>query len=76
MSQVTSCACLFPKKNSLRRSITSRQLAGVVALFTLPQIIFQVIGYVLDPDEATIEFNGDESTGRKIFSSRIEPWKS
>ena len=63
-------------KTNVRRTISSRQLARVVSLFTLPQVIMQIVGGSLHPDEATIDFNENESIGRQICESRIDnPWR-
>ena len=60
----------------IRRTVSGSQLGQVIALFTLPQVIMQVVGYLLDPDQQVVEFNDDESTGRMVCESRLEPWTS
>ena len=80
MSDVTSCSCMKwggrnDSRSSPRRTVTSHQLARVVALFTLPQVILQVVGGILNPDAVTIDFNENESVGRQICESRVDPWQ-
>ncbi len=78
MSDATSCSCMKRGRqnhSSPRRTVTSHQLARVVALFTLPQIILQIVGGILNPDAVTIDFNASESVGRQICESRVHSWQ-
>lgn len=59
------------KSVQLRRQITWHQLALVVALFTLPQVIIQVLSLVLQPRVWTVDFNEDESVGRAMCDSAV-----
>lgn len=80
MGEASTCSFCCCWKNTangknVRRTISSVQLARVVALFTLPQVVLQVVGGILDPDQVTIEFNANESVGRQICESRVDPWR-
>ena len=62
---------IIPKGNakSLRRQVNEWHLLVVVALFSAPQIILQIIAIVLQPRYQTIYSNDDESIGREICKS-------
>lgn len=55
----------------LRRKVTNAKLAAVIAAFTLPQVILQVLAITLQPSTLTIEWNADESTGRYTCSRSL-----
>jgi hypothetical protein len=52
------------RPKNLRKQITNWQLGLVVSLFTLPQVIIQVLSITLQPQSLTIKYNEDESQGR------------
>jgi cadmium resistance protein CadD (predicted permease) len=62
------------KQNSknLRKQISHWKLALVVALFTLPQAVIQVLAIVLQPQSLSYEFNDDESQGRVFCDSGFD----
>jgi hypothetical protein len=57
------------KPKNLRKTISHWQLALVIALFTLPQIIIQVLSFTLQPQSLEIDYNEDESRGRATCDS-------
>lgn len=58
-------ACSPPGKGrTIRATVTSRQLATVVFIFTLPQVIIQVLALILQPRSIQVYFNDDASVGR------------
>jgi hypothetical protein len=57
---------------NLRKQISCWQLALVVALFTLPQAVIQILALVLQPQSLSIEVNADESQGRVTCDSGID----
>jgi hypothetical protein len=56
----------------LRKQIRHWQLALVVALFTLPQAVIQVLAIVLQPQSFSTEFNDDESQGHVTCDSAFD----
>ena len=59
---VTRCS----GKKHLRRTVTDRQLAFVILIFTLPQLFVQVLRWVMEPNESTIIFNEEETIGSVV----------
>jgi hypothetical protein len=60
------------RPKNLRKQICHWQLALVVALFTLPQIIIQVLSFTLQPQSLEIDYNEDESRGRAMCDSGFD----
>jgi hypothetical protein len=60
------------RPKNLRKQISHRQLALVVTLFTLPQVIIQVLSFTLQPQSRTIDYNEDESKGRATCDSGFD----
>jgi hypothetical protein len=60
------------RPKNLRKQISHWQLGLVVALFTLPQVIIQVLSLTLQPQSLTIDFNEDESKGRATCDSGVD----
>jgi 7 transmembrane sweet-taste receptor of 3 GCPR len=56
------------KVKLLRRKVTNAKLAVMIAAFTVPQVILQILAITLQPSALTIEWNSDESTGRYMCS--------
>jgi hypothetical protein len=56
----------------LRKQVSHWQLAAVVALFTLPQVVIQVFSLIFQPQSLTIEYNEDESKGRVMCESGFD----
>jgi 7 transmembrane sweet-taste receptor of 3 GCPR len=54
---------------SVKQQITQFQLALVVALFTLPQLVIQLVAVIFQPQKRVIVFNADESVGRATCDS-------
>jgi len=57
------------RPRSLRKSITDSQLAMVVFMVTMPQILFQVVVAIAQPRRLLVEYNDDESIGRQYCAS-------
>jgi hypothetical protein len=57
------------RPKNLRKQISHWQLGFVVALFTLPQVILQILSFTLQPQTLTIDYNEDESKGRATCDS-------
>lgn len=57
------------KSKNLRRQINSRQLAVLIAAFTAPQLLIQMLGMILQPPYRDVDFNSDESKGRAYCNS-------
>jgi hypothetical protein len=60
------------RPKNLRKQISHWQLGLVVALFTLPQVIIQVLSFTLQPQWRTIDYNEDESKGRATCDSGFD----
>jgi hypothetical protein len=60
------------RPKNLRKQISHWQLGLVVALFTLPQVIIQVLSFTLQPQLRTIDYNEDESQGRATCDSGFD----
>lgn len=52
-----------------RQQVTNGQLATIVIMFSLPQIILQIIAFFVQPQRRYIMFNDDESIGRATCGS-------
>jgi hypothetical protein len=74
LDRLTLCGTrpLSRKPKTLRKEFSSWQLAKVVALFTLPQVIIQVLSVTLQPQHRVIDFNENESIGRTTCDSGEE----
>jgi hypothetical protein len=72
MRSATSCPNFRNRPKNLRKQISHWQLALVVAVFTLPQIIIQVLSFTLQPQSLTIDYNEDESEGRATCDSGFD----
>ena len=55
-------------KGPLRSKVTNLQLGKVVLLFTIPQIVIQILALVLQPSQLTVTYNNDLSVGRTACS--------
>lgn len=64
LSKMTTCR----RQHTLRRTVTDAQLARVIGLWALPQIILQVCNWALNPDEAVVIFNEDMTKGSTVCS--------
>lgn len=65
LTQRVSNTCFKqPNQKNLRRQVSEWQLALVVVLFTLPQVILQFLSVFVDVPKRNIDFNEDESKGR------------
>lgn len=62
----TKCRSFFVKENSLRRTVSAYKVMWIAAFCTLPQVLMQVLRWVLQPQSKTIEFNADHSIGRSV----------
>jgi len=56
---------------TLRTTITNRQLACVIAFFSIPQFIIQMLGAFLQPHFLDVELNDDLSKGSAVCSCGI-----
>jgi hypothetical protein len=72
MSRFRGRRSLLQNSNNLRKQISSSQLAWVVSLFTLPQVIIQVLSLALQPQSLMIQFNEDQSQGRIMCDSGFD----
>jgi len=62
---------------NLRNRVTNGQLAMVIAVFTAPQVILQVLGAILQPAYRADDLNQDRSKGRAECSCGLEkPWQA
>lgn len=63
------------RKNSggVKQQISQFQLALVVTLFTLPQVVMQLVALLIQPLKREIDFNEDGSSGRATCSSGVPP---
>jgi 7 transmembrane sweet-taste receptor of 3 GCPR len=61
---------------SVKQQISQFQLALVVALFTLPQFVIQLLAFIFQPQKRVIEFNIDESVGRASCDSGVDTARS
>ena len=65
-----TCRCRGGKRGSIstpgsvRVKVTNLQLSIIVLVFTLPQIILQILNLVLQPSRMVVDYNIDESIGR------------
>ena len=64
LNRATTCH----DRKKLHRKVTDGQLARVVALWASPQIILQILRWVLTPDEVVIVYNEDLSKGMPVCS--------
>jgi hypothetical protein len=71
-SRSTGRRSMFRKSKNLRKQISPLKLGLVVALFTLPQVIIQVLSLVLQPQSLVIQFNDDHSQGRVMCDSGVD----
>jgi len=55
-------------KGPLRSKVTNFQLGKVVLLFTIPQIVIQILALVLQPSQLAVTYNNDLSVGRTVCS--------
>jgi cadmium resistance protein CadD (predicted permease) len=69
---VTGRRSMFRKSMKLRKQISPLKLGLVVSLFTLPQVIIQVLSLVLQPQSLMIQFNDDRSQGRVMCDSGVD----
>jgi len=69
-------ACCPSRPASFRREVNGSKVAIIAVAFTLPQVILQVLAWVLQPASKTVEFNGDESVGRCICNDGVEAKRS
>jgi cadmium resistance protein CadD (predicted permease) len=74
LSSITSCEAIprRRKPKNLRKQISHWQLAAVIALFTLPQVVIQVLSLILQPQSLMIQYNEDESEGRVMCDSGLD----
>ena len=49
---------------TVRCKVTDLQLSIIVLVFTLPQIVLQILNLVLQPSRMVVEYNVDESIGK------------
>ena len=56
---------------TLRTTVTNRQLAMVVAFFSIPQFVIQMLGTFLQPQFLDVELNDDLSKGSVVCSCGI-----
>ena len=59
------------RPKQLRKQVTAWQLSIVIAVFTLPQVVLQILSLALQPMERTLDMNEDESKGRVICSDDV-----
>lgn len=62
LNRVTTCQ----HRRKLHRKVTDGQLARVVALWASPQIILQILRWVLTPNEVMFVYNEDLSKGMPV----------
>jgi hypothetical protein len=62
LNRATTCQ----SRKNLHRKVTNAQLARVVALWALPQIILQIFRWSLNPNELMVIFNEDLSKGMPV----------
>jgi len=55
----------------LKQQISQFQLACVVAIFAIPQVLLQIVAAIVQPQERQIKFNEDESIGRATCSNGV-----
>jgi hypothetical protein len=60
---------MFQKSKNFRKQVSPRQLALVVAFFTLPQVVIQFLSFTLQPQSLMIQFSEDQSEGRVMCDS-------
>jgi hypothetical protein len=63
---------MFQKSKTLRKQISPLKLGLVVSLFTLPQVVIQVLSLTLQPQSLMIQFNDDQSQGRVMCDSGVD----
>ena len=66
----------FSRKQSIRRTMNDRQLLIFILILTLPQVILQILGAVIQPFEHGIDLNEDESRGREYCRTDASAEKS
>jgi hypothetical protein len=71
-SRSTGRRSMFQKSKNLRKQISPLKLGLVVSLFTLPQVIIQVLSLALQPQSLVIQFNDDQSQGRVMCDSGVD----
>jgi hypothetical protein len=72
----SAMTCCPSRRVSLRKEISNSKVVGIVAMCTLPQIVLQVLGLVLQPAVKSIEYNEDESVGRCVCDDGVKIQKS
>jgi hypothetical protein len=68
LNRATTCQ----NRKTLHRKVTDAQLARVVALWALPQVILQILRSVLTPSEVMIVWNEDMSKGMPVCNGIYE----
>lgn len=64
------------RPKNLRRQIDSGQLALIIAAFTAPQVLIQILGAAIQPPYQHVDYNSDESMGRPYCNSGSSPASS
>ncbi|KAL3914385.1 MAG: hypothetical protein SGILL_006122 [Bacillariaceae sp.] len=65
-------SCCSSQRNNFRREINNSKVSIIAAACTLPQVLLQIVGLVLQPSTKTVEYNDDESIGRCVCDDGVE----
>ncbi|KAL7564037.1 hypothetical protein ACA910_006945 [Epithemia clementina (nom. ined.)] len=61
-----TAGCCFKRHEArkLRTQVTDSQLSILIGLWTAPQVIIQILAFIIQPFVRSVDFNSDESIGR------------
>lgn len=73
---LTAMTCCPYRPRNIRKEVHNSKVVIIVAICTLPQILLQVLGLILQPMVKSVDYNEDETVGRCVCDDGVDAKKS